>query len=271
MAGIQASKPMAEDGRQYHVRCLPGEIAPYCLFVGSPERAEIIFRAFNRGVCVNTHRGLNAYTGRYKGIRVSVVTTQMGAPSTGIVMPEVVRCGARRIIRVGSCSALQPEIELGSAIVVTGAVRLEGASKNWAMIEYPALADRHIVRAFEDVESECRHTTVHYGIEATTDCFQEGQARPDDGEYVPQRLLDQHKELTARKVACYSMEAATMFVWASTHSHLYEHGVWAGAVNAVYGNRANELFEPQGDGCAAHLALETICCLHKLYPIPLGK
>lgn len=275
MAEIQASKPMAEGGKQYHLHCTPGQIAPYCLFVGASQRAKMIVDAIvdkhlGAAELVNTHRDLYSYTGSYKGMSLSVVTTQMGSPSTGIVMPEAVRCGARRIIRVGSCSALQPEMKLGEPIVVIGAVRLEGASKNWVMIEYPALADRHILRAFEDVEGAC-DTTVHYGIEATTDCFQEGQARPDDGKYVPQRLLDQHIELTARRVACYSMEAAAQFVWASTHSHLYSHGVWTGAVNAVYGNRKDESFVPQGDERAADLALNAMLRLHELYPIPLGE
>ncbi|MBI5229885.1 MAG: hypothetical protein HY981_01115 [Candidatus Magasanikbacteria bacterium] len=192
MAEVNASKPTTADGRQYHVHCLPGEIAPYCLFVGASARARMIVDAIvdkhlGTAKLVNSHRDLYAYTGDYEGMPLSVVTTQIGAPSTGIVMPEAVRCGARRIIRVGSCSALQSEMALGEPIVVIGAVRLEGASKNWVMIEYPAIADRHILRAFEDVEGTC-DTTVHYGIEATTDCFQEGQARPDDGEWVCRRM-----------------------------------------------------------------------------------
>lgn len=276
---VRADNPMTDNGLQYHLHTKQGDIASYCLFVGDPGRAEMIAREFLTDAhLMGDHRGLKSFTGTYGDLRVSVVTTGMGGASTGIVMLEAVRCGARRIIRIGSCSALQPEIALGSPIVVTGAVRLEGASKNWALIEYPAMADFRVLNAFYSVsrQKKTKEDSVHFGIEATTDCFNEGQARPDDGKYTPPRLLAQHRELIAAKVACYSMEAAAMFVWASTHGHLYEGGVWVGAVNAVYGNRIQNTFDSDegrlaSDQRAAEMGIKTLRCLDDKFPISGAK
>ncbi len=257
---IRANAPVSADGRTYHLHTKEGDLPDYCLLVGSPERAEMIATNFFRDArLVGEHRGLKSYTGmalRPSGIQstndvleMSVVTTGMGGPTTGIVLPEAVYSGARNFIRVGSCSALQPGPRPGDSMICTGAVRLEGASPNWASIEYPAVADYRIVSAL--VASAKRQKLPHHiGIGATTDCFMEGQVRPDLNGYISPRLVLQHEELVARGVAFYSMEEATIYVWCSTHG-----GFPAGAVDAVYGNRASNDWNVTGDEEAAKIAI----------------
>ncbi len=113
-----ASRP-SHGEQEYHLRTCPGEIARYCLSVGDPGRAKMIAeQLFENGKIMppqyfGDHRGLRSYTG-FSAISggelgvmpISVVTTGMGGPSAGIVTPEAVRCGARVIIRVGSCGGL---------------------------------------------------------------------------------------------------------------------------------------------------------------------
>src|SRR3989338_6871016 len=214
----QADKPRTLEGQTYHLHTHSGDLAPLCLLVGSPERAELIAQnLLNNAKEVGSNRGLKSFTGTYKNVPVSVVTTGMGAASIGIVLPEAYESGARLFIRVGSCSALQSNIELGSSIIVTNALRFEGASLNWAPQEFEAVANKKIVAALENSAQQLAPQKFHLGVEATTDCFYEGQARPNVDGVIPEHLAKRHEELMRSNVACYSMEASALFVWCSTH------------------------------------------------------
>lgn len=259
---MKADKPVHADGKQYHLETSPGDLAPHCLLVGSPERAEMIAKTmFRMSHKVGDHRGLKSITGEYDGVPVSVVTTGMGSASTAIVLPEAARCGARRFIRVGSGGTLWKEPKLGESMICTAAVRLDGASKNWAIIEYPAVADYRVVAALVASAQEL-NLPYYVGIGATTDDFNEGQARPDDDGYIPPRLQAQHDDLVRRGVLFYSMEEATLFVWCSTHG-----GYWAGAIDAVYAQRQTNEFGAVGDEEAAQIALRALFKLAKEYPL----
>ncbi len=248
-----AERPKSEDGSQYHLQTRAGDLAPRCLLVGSPERAEMIAATlFRNARRVGDHRGLKSYTGAYEGKPMSVVTTGMGSASTAIVLPETIRSGARALIRVGTCGALRREAVPGDAAICTGAVRLDGASENWAPIQYPAVADWRVVGALATAARELK-LPHHLGIGVTTTCFNEGQARPDDSGYVPPRLQALHEELIRRGALFYSMEEATLFVWCSTHG-----GHMCGAVDAVVANRITGEFRVDGEESAARIACEAL-------------
>lgn len=252
MAHKSADNPETEDGRQYHLETLPGDIAPRCLLVGSPERAELIATELLKDARkVGDHRGLKSFTGTYWDTPVSVVTTGMGSASTAIVLPEAVKSGARCFIRVGSCGGIRRDMEIGDAVICTGAVRYDGASDNWAPIEVPAVASWRIVATLADAAKRLGHRH-HVGLGATTTCFNEGQGRPDplEGSYVPERMRKRHEELVAAGVRFYSMEEATLFIWCQTHGEIP-----CGAVDAVYANRVTGAFKKEGDRAAAEIAL----------------
>lgn len=252
----EATRPVAADGRQYHLHTEPGSLAERCLLVGAPERAEQIARdLFTLPVKVGDHRGLKSFTGKFHGLPMSVVTTGMGGPTLGIVMPEAVRSGAKVFIRVGSCSTLWPEVRLHSTVICTGAVRLDGASQNWAPMEYPAVADWRLVASLVAAAEYLQFPHTE-GIGATTACFNEGQARPDDSGYLPPRLMAIHEELVARHVLFYSMEEAALFIWCLAHG-----GYPAGSVCAVFGNRATNEFDPGGEYEAALIAANALASL----------
>ncbi len=253
MRKIKAERPSAESGRQYHLETGAGDLAERCLLVGSPERAAMIAaELFERPRLVGDHRGLRSFTGRYRGAPVSVVTTGMGGPSIGIVLPEAVRSGARILIRVGTCAALQPDVVLGDSCICAGAVRLDGASDNWAPEGYPAVADWRAVAALAGAAERLK-LPHRIGIGVTTACFNEGQARRDDSGYVPPRLLARHDELVRRGALFYSMEEAALFVWCSTHG-----GLICGAVDAAIANRATDQFRVCGEKEAALIACEAL-------------
>lgn len=260
---MDANKPIRPDGRTYHLETREGDLARHCLLVGSPERAEMIARTLFTGArLAGDHRGLKSFTGTVDGVPMSVVTTGMGSASTAIVLPEAVYSGAERMVRVGSCSTLWAEPQPGHSAICTGAVRLDGASDNWAPIEYPAVADFRVVTALVEAAREL-NLHHHIGIGATTTCFNEGQARPDINGYLPPRLKALHDELVARDVLFYSMEEATLFVWCSTHGrHL-----WAGAVDAIYGNRVTNELEVRGEEEAARIAIRALLILNERFPV----
>jgi 5'-methylthioadenosine phosphorylase/purine-nucleoside phosphorylase len=106
-----------------HLRAEPGDYAPAVLCPGDPRRASYIAETFfDVGArCVNEERGMLGFTGTFEGEPISVQTTGMGCPSSAIVFEELVQLGARRLIRVGTCGALQPYMRLADTVVALAA------------------------------------------------------------------------------------------------------------------------------------------------------
>ena len=250
---FHADRPTTELDLEYHTHTAEGDLSPLCLIVGAPGRAHMIAAEFLTGLrCFkNDLRGLTAYTGLYRGSEVSVVTSGMGGPSMGIVLPEAVRSGARIFIRVGSCGSLIKESRVGDVIVVTKAIRFDGASQNWAMPEFPAAADDRVVTALRNAAAIMAPERHHVGIESSTSDFNAGQARPNLFGIVPPHMQARHEEMLRLGVACYSMEAAALFVWCDTEGG----GLPAGAINAVFGNRLTNEWGTEGEELAAAVAL----------------
>jgi len=242
---------------QYHTHTGVGDLAPLCLIVGAPGRAEMIGREFLKDArrFSNDHRGLVSYTGTYRDKAVSVTTSGMGGPSIGIVLPEAVLSGARIFIRVGSCGSLIQQSEPGDVIIPTAAIRFGGTSETWAPKEYPAFAHWLVVQAL--VEEARLQASGHYytGVECTTDDFYTGQGRPNPlFGTVPARMQARHEEVLRLGAACYSMEAADLFVWCATAGG----GLPVGAVNAVFVNRHEGKFEVKGEELAARIGLDAL-------------
>jgi purine-nucleoside phosphorylase len=105
-----------------HLRAQPGDYATACLLPGDPLRAKLIAETFLEGARqVNGERGLLGFTGTFRGKPVSVQASGMGCPSAAIVFEELVQLGVKRILRVGTCGGLQPDLELGDLIVALSA------------------------------------------------------------------------------------------------------------------------------------------------------
>src|SRR6187397_956154 len=102
---------------QIHLHAEEGDYAPLVLLPGDPDRATKIASRFDGGVegsrLVNANRGLLGYTGTLRGRAVSVQTTGMGPPSMAIVAEELLRLGARQLVRVGTTGALRADLGLG--------------------------------------------------------------------------------------------------------------------------------------------------------------
>lgn len=138
-----------QDGKMYHIQCKKGEVGRYVLLPGDPFRTDQIARYLDEPKLIAHNREHKTWTGMLDGEKVTVTSTGMGCPSTAIAVEELIACGADTFIRIGTagcmCPDLRDEDSLGG--IVTAAVRDEGTTRQYVPIEYPAVADRHLVDA----------------------------------------------------------------------------------------------------------------------------
>lgn len=258
----KADRPKAKGNLTYHLHTGPDDLAPLCLMVGAAGRAEMIgttlFKDSKKFQNLKRPEMLS-YTGKYGDHAVSVVSAGMGGASWGIAMQEAVQSGARIIIRVGSCGSLISGSHNGEVIIVTGAMRRDGTSDAWAPKDYPAIAHPVVVQHLMTAANATACSSWHAGIECTTSDFTWEQGRPDMFDRLPPEKLRQHEQNINMGVACYSMEAATLFVFGSAMANIP-----VGAINAIYCNRVgNSEFEAVGDELAAQIAVLALCGLAK--------
>ena len=115
-----------------HLRAEPGDYADAVLLPGDPLRAKYIAETFmDDPRQVNGERGMLGYTGTFNGKPVSVQSTGMGCPTAGIVVEELAQLGAKRLLRIGTCGGLQPDLELGDLIVALTAVPADGTARHY--------------------------------------------------------------------------------------------------------------------------------------------
>jgi len=225
------------EGLQYHLMIKKGDVSRYVLLPGDPERVPLIAKYWDKAWHVATHREFVTYSGYYKGVFISATSTGIGAPSTAIAIEELARCGVDTFIRVGTTGALKREIKLGDLVISTGAVRLEGTSRHYAISEYPAIASFEVVLALIEA-AESLGVNYHVGLTASSDSFYVGQERPGFKDYLPpfQRGLIEY--LRSMNVLNFEMEASVIFIL----SNIY--GLRAGAVCAAIANRETDEFKP---------------------------
>ena len=220
--------------RQYHIGLGPGELAEYILLPGDPDRTSRIASRFESIELEHRHREFASATGRYRGLRVSVVSTGIGTDNVEIVVAEILAITERpTFIRVGSCGALQPEMTLGDLVITSGAVRLESTTSFFVHDGYPAVADYEAVAALVEAAERLGHR-YHVGVTATAPGFFGAQGRPIP--QLPIRYPDLAEDMARQRVMNFEMEASALLVLATLAR------CRAGVVCAVYANRTTGEF-----------------------------
>jgi len=203
---------MQELEKQFHIRCVPGDVGRYCILPGDPGRCASIAALFDDAALVSQNREYTIYTGTLLGEKVSVCSTGIGGPSAAIAMEELVAVGADTFIRVGTCGGIDLEVQSGDIVVATGAVRMEGTSREYAPIEFPAVADLDIAcalrRAALDMGKIC-----HTGVVQCKDSFY-GQHSPARMP-VSYELLNKWEAWKRLGVKASEMESAALFTVAA--------------------------------------------------------
>lgn len=191
---------------QIHLRAEPGDYAPLVLLPGDPNRAKLVAGMFDGGLdaarLVNDHRLLLGYTGTYRGVPVSVQTSGIGTPSLSIVVEELIRLGAKRLIRIGTCGGIGRGVRTGDIVVATAAAPVDGSTRTYLHGDpYAPAADFEITRALVDA-ARARGVKPGIGPVASVDVFY----NPDD-DYVT--------KWKSRGILAFEMEAAALFYLAA--------------------------------------------------------
>ena len=221
----------SEEGKHDHLGLKNGDIGEYVILPGDPKRCKKIAEYFDNAEFIADNREYTTYTGYLNGTKVSVTSTGIGGPSAAIAMEELVKVGAKTFIRVGTCGGMDLNVKGGDIVIATGAIRMEGTSKEYAPIEFPAVANLDITCSLVEAAKKLNYT-YHTGVVECKDSFY--------GQHDPQRMPVNYELLNKweawKKLGCLAseMESAALFIVASTLN------VKAGSVFLTVANQERE-------------------------------
>lgn len=198
--------------KQYHTQVGKGDVGRYVIMPGDPKRCAKIARYFDNPVLIADSREYVTYTGTLDGVKVSVTSTGIGGPSASIAMEELYRCGADTFIRIGTCGGIQTEVKSGDIIIATGAVRMEGTSREYAPIEYPSVPDLGVTNALVSAAKK-KGFPFHTGVVQCKDSFF-GQHEPET-KPVSYELMNKWEAWKRLGCLASEMESAALFIVAS--------------------------------------------------------
>lgn len=216
-----------------HLKCKSSDVAKWCLLPGDPARAEFIAKKFLSKVkIINKHRGLLAYTGKWRNIPVSVFTTGMGCPSAAIVVEEIIKLGAKYIIRIGTCGGVQKKIQPGDYIIPEKAIPLVGLLNVYGIKNKPQTPH-------PDIFSKLMGTVPIFRRKMGLSHFWVGTICTSDAFY---KEIEQARKFENKGVLAFEMECAGIFALANLRK------VKAGAIltatgNILYGTQVMETRE----------------------------
>lgn len=217
--------------KQYHIQVGEGDVGKYVILPGDPKRCAKIAKYFEDAKLVADSREYVTYTGYLDGVKVSVTSTGIGGPSASIAMEELVNAGADTFVRIGTCGGMQLDVKSGDVVIATGAIRMEGTSKEYAPIEFPAVANIDVVNALTASAKELG-TNFHTGVVQCKDSFY-GQHSPET-KPVSYELLNKWEAWKRLGCLASEMESAALFVVASALK------VRVGSVFLVMANQERE-------------------------------
>ncbi len=196
-------------GKQYHTGVGPADIGEYVIMPGDPKRCAKIAEHFDNAKLVADVREYVTYTGTLDGVKVSVTSTGIGGPSASIAVDELAKCGAKTFIRVGTCGGMQEDVMGGDIVIATGAIRMEGTSREFAPIEFPAVPNLDVTNALVQAAKNLGIRN-HAGVVQCKDSFF-GQHEP---EIMPVSYELQNKWEAWLRLGCLAseMESAALFV-----------------------------------------------------------
>ena len=162
---------------EFHLKIKAGDVGEYVILCGDPGRCEKIAKYFDNAEFIGSNREYTIFTGSLEGVKISVCSTGIGGPSAAIVLEELVHCGANTFIRVGTSGGMAVEVMGGDVVIGTGAIRMEGTGREYAPMEFPAVANHEVVEALVRAAKESGNR-YHVGVLQCKDSFY-GQHDPD--------------------------------------------------------------------------------------------
>lgn len=231
------------DGKQYHIGVSAGQVGEYCILPGDPGRCEQIASFLDNPVHVGMNREYNIWNGYLSGKLVTVCSTGIGGPSTAIAVEELCACGARTLIRVGTCGGISVDVRSGDIVIASGAVRQDGTSHEYAPAAFPAVPTTDVLMALAQSARE-RGFAHHCGVVQSKDSFY-GQHSPDRMP-TSAELMEKWEAWKRLGVLASEMEAATLFTVGASL------GVSTGAVFLSVWNQERFLLGLDSEADEAH-------------------
>jgi uridine phosphorylase len=151
-----------------YLKCRPGDVAPLVLLSGDPARVERLSALLDAPHLISRSREYSVLTGRYQGVPVSAISGGIGAPSTAIVIEELVQLGVRSVVRIGTMMGVRAP--LGSVVLSLGAARFEGTSAHYLPLAYPAIPHWSLVHTLAEAGRQ-QKLDLRMGLTATFDAF----------------------------------------------------------------------------------------------------
>ena len=195
--------------KQYHVDFDDSHGALYAILPGDPGRVEKIASYLENSRFFHQNREYTAWLGEISGKTVMVISTGMGGPSTAIAVEELYKTGVRNFIRVGTCGGMALPVMGGDIVIATGAIRMEGTTKEYVPVEFPAIANLDVTNALVEAAKKF-NLKWHAGIVQCKDSFY-GQHDPNR---MPAGFELNEKWEAWKKAGCLAseMESATLFI-----------------------------------------------------------
>lgn len=206
----------SESSKLYHIQVAPGECGRYVILPGDPKRCQKIAAYLEDAELIADNREYTTYTGILEGVKVSVTSTGIGGPSAAIAMQELVRCGADTFIRVGTSGGMDLAVKSGDLVIANGAIRMEGTSREYAPLEWPAVPDFGVTAALAEAAGKLGYPH-HIGVVHCKDSFY-GQHEPEVMP-VSSELQEKWRAWCMMGCKCSEMESAALFTVAS-HLHV---------------------------------------------------
>ncbi len=200
------------EGKQYHLQVGKGDVGRYVILPGDPKRCALIAKCFDNPRLIADNREFVTYTGTLDGTPVSVTSTGIGGPSAAIALEELVMSGADTFVRVGTCGGMDVEVKSGDLVIANGAIRMEGTSREYAPIEFPAVPDFGVTSVLAEA-AKMLEKPYHVGVVQCKDSFY-GQHSPET-KPVSNELLNKWKAWMELGCKASEMESAALFVAAS--------------------------------------------------------
>ncbi len=198
--------------KSYHIGFDAGHGARYALLPGDPGRVEAIARMLDNPRFYAQNREYTTWIGELNSVPVLVMSTGMGGPSTAIGVEELYRTGVDTFIRVGTCGGMQPEVLGGDIVIATGSIRMEGTTREYTPIEYPAVSDLEVANSLVSAAKKLE-IPYHAGVVQSKDSFY-GQHDPDRMP-VSYELNNKWRAWIETGCLASEMESAALFIVSS--------------------------------------------------------
>ncbi len=245
------------DELEYHIKLKAGDVSPYILLPGAPERVDIVLSCLEDAEHLSYYREFRSGRGTYEGAPLGCVSTGIGTTSAEICLHELNNIGAHTAIRIGTTGSISERFGPGDLIIPVAAIRADGTSDCYVDKSFPAVANRDVVNALTEACETLGYRYGH-GIMYSPSSLYLGQGRKlSENGYWPSFAENLIDDLRQARVTNIDTDSAGQFIVG------YMHEMRMASILAVLTNRLDNSWPEDNSGeyraaRAAALALKIL-------------